>query len=212
MASTANTSASSPSPTTTTTNTIDDIHYVNLWLQCLSGYSLTAFMDDVHSIESMPDDDRKALKYELRDSEAVSIIVAVRRYREKKGGDINDEEDSKTERQHSALEQFMNGLDVTERAIMEISSRMHHALCHHDIDEHQQMVGDDDDGEKFKVRSLKWSKKRDAVDPKTSKFVNEIADKKKESKSIDEGRMDELGGIIRRCVLTEGSLATLKGT
>ena len=187
---------------------IDNVIYLDLFQQCLAGYTAVSFLDDLHHIESMHDDGHNAMECECNGTDKECADGLIRKYRRRERGD--DEDDSKMEQELTPFEQYMNGLDESERLIMETSVKMHEALCHRH--EAQQEIDEKDgDEEQFKVRSLTWWKQRAPKDAATNKFVNEVMENKGDREERAAGRMDELDDVMLNSMLTEGAHARLVG-
>lgn len=174
------------------------VNYIELFVNCLSGYTVVQFIDDVHHIRSMHDEGHNAVECKIDETERECVGSLMRKFMERKCADNAIDDDS--EQELNLFDQFMNGLDDRERMIMEISAKMHHALSHQHDGEKE--IDDDDlneDEKQYKVRSLQWWKKRMQSQPHgANKFVNEVSLQHKASDQAKQRRMDELGGMLTK--------------
>ena len=169
---------------------IKNVLYLDIFQQCLSDYSAVSLLNDVHHLKSLHGDGGNAIQCECYQSDGKCPGEMMRKYRERERGD--DTEDSKMEQETTPFQQYMNGLDETERLIMDISTKMHDALCHRH-DEVDEVADTDEDGTEYKVRSLKWWKTRTPINNQANKFINEVTVKDDEKEG---GRMDELDDLL----------------
>ncbi len=191
---------------------MDNVLYVDLFAQCLSGHSVVSLLDDYHHIQSMHGDGRNAVECDCTESERECAGDLMRKYRERERGDDHGD-DSKTENEVTVFGQYLDGLDEGERAIMEMTIKLHDALSHCADEEEAVGVDEKEDGDagKYMVRSLKWWKQRTPQNQTANKFVNEVAEQKEESAQNEGGRMDELSEVLLGSWLKKGVGAKLQG-
>ena len=186
---------------------VDRVIYVNLFTQCLTGYDVVLFLNDLHEIiemQSVHADSPNVVQCDSTKSKKECVSDSMRKYREWER--VYDEVQSTTNQKPDEFNQFMDGLDERERAIIEISIKMHEVLCHSEETQRED-VGNFD-----QVRSMDRWKRREAQI--ASKFVNEVLEEKeqKESDQKSGGRMDELNRVLMDCWLRERVCAKVKET
>ena len=76
---------------------------------------------------------RNAVECECNESERECAGNLMRKYRERERGE--DEQDSKTEDELNVYNQYMDGLDDTERAISGRTTKIHDVLSHCDFED-----------------------------------------------------------------------------
>ena len=158
----------------------DVASYIDIVMQCLSDYNGIAMIDDLDHIRGRKNCVEDPIECPFGDGDGTQCIGEImRKYRESEHGtDDIDESDDFTIK----LKEYINGLDLKQRHLLETSTKIHSFLCHD--------VGD----EKGADDELKEHSKRRPPNGRTealnSKFVNEV-----QSEKISEKKEEGNGSI-----------------
>ena len=161
-----------------------DMHFIDIFTHCLSGYNGMALLNDLEYIrdhkEHIP-----VMDCQYGNDSSECIGETIRQYR---GSESNN-------MVQGVFEEYMDELSLRERHLIKTASRIHSFVCHENhCDEKEEDGG-----------SLKQNMRTERKEEMSNKFVNEIGSnpsaEKVEAKRMDDlaARLEEMGLSISDC-------------
>ena len=177
------------------TDTMDDDgnnNFIDIFTHCLSDYNGIALLNDLEHIRdhegSVP-----SMDCEYGNNGGDCIGETMRQYRGSESDDVAK----------GMFEEYMDGLNLSERNLVKTASRIHSFICH---EEHREESEMDIDSANTSAVDSKQTVTAGRNKEMNNKFVNEIASHESEEK-IEAKRMDDLPVRLQKNGLSDPECA-----
>ena len=191
----------------------DNVLYIDIMAECLSDYDGIALIDDLNYIRDHEGDIRSVIgtycdRIDGDDGSGECIGEMMRKYRESERTKIED--DTEFDGKDIGFKEFVNGLGLRERNLLETSTKIHSLICHqiHDEDGDEKEDGDQDEVDGIDMKQQSKEQMKGRTEALSSKFVNEVETEKK-SENIEVKRMEDLADSLRANGLSDGDCTRL---
>ena len=165
----------------------DNADFIDIFMKYLSDYNGVALLNDLEHIR-----DHKgtipSMECQYAHDNGECIGEMMRQYRDSHANDTGD----------NALEEYMNGLRLRERNVLETMAKIHSFICHEKHDEKNQDEADGDE----QVQQSKDPAVGRRKEELNSKFVNEMQSVAI-SKDTEAKRMEDLGEELKSSGLSD---------